>query len=158
MREVANYVRALDYGLARIEEIPVSLRLIREMHAVLMEGVRGQHPGRGEFRQRQNWIGAAGTPLPEATYVPPPPAEMLTALDRLEKYLHAPSELPPLIRLALVHYQFEAIHPFLDGNGRIGRLLISLLLTTEGLLSQPLLSLSAYFERRRSAYYDRLLA
>ena len=158
VREVFNYVKALEYGLECLNTLPVSLRLIREMHRLLMEGVRGEEMTRGEFRQRQNWIGPPGCTLMEATFVPPPVAEMHEALDQFEKYLHARSDLPPLIRLALVHYQFEAIHPFLDGNGRIGRLMLTLLLCAEGFLPQPLLYLSAYFERRRQEYYDLLSA
>ena len=158
VREVANYVQALEYGLKRLQELPVSLRLIREIHAKLMEGVRGDHLTPGEFRRSQNWIGPPGCTLADATFVPPPPTQMMEALGAFEKFLHAPSPLPPLIRLALGHYQFEVVHPFLDGNGRIGRLLISLLLCHEGLLSQPLLYLSAFFERHRPEYYSRLLA
>lgn len=157
VREVANYVHALEYGLGRIKELPVSLRLIREMHERLMQGVRGEYMTPGEFRRSQNWIGPPGCLLKDAVFVPPPVDEMMETLGDLEKYLHMPSELPPLIRLALIHYQFEAIHPFLDGNGRVGRLLLTLLLCTEGLLSQPLLYLSAYFERYRRDYYNLLL-
>lgn len=157
VREVRNYVRALEHGLQRISEFPLSLRLIRELHAVLLEGVRGDHHTPGEFRRSQNWIGPAGCTLNEATFVPPPPTELSGCLDEFEKYIRAPSRLPPLVRSALIHYQFEAIHPFLDRNGRIGRLLITLLLCIEGLLPQPLLYLSAYFEANRQAYYDHLL-
>jgi Fic family protein len=157
VQEVANYVRALEYALKRINELPLSLRLIRELHEILLSGVRGEHYTPGEFRRSQNWIGPPGCTLMEATYVPPPTPEMMESLGDLEKYLHSTSGLPPLIKIALVHYQFEAIHPFLDGNGRIGRLLISLLLCHEGLLAQPLLYLSAFFERRRTEYYRRLL-
>ena len=157
-REVYNYVRALDYGLGRVNTLPISLRLIREVHAQLMEGVRGEIMTPGEFRRGQNWIGPAGCTLETAPYVPPPVEKMLLALDALEKFIHAPSDLPPLTRLGLIHYQFEAIHPFLDGNGRVGRLLISLLLSQWELLPRPLLYLSAYFERNRSEYYERLRA
>ncbi|HEY6139931.1 MAG TPA: Fic family protein [Thermoanaerobaculia bacterium] len=157
VREVSNYVAALDHGFARLQELPVSLRLIREMHAKLLSGVRGESSDPGEFRSAQNWIGKPGTKIEDATYVPPPVAEMDIALDAFEKFLHADSHLPALIRLALVHYQFEAIHPFLDGNGRMGRLLITLLLHTERLLEQPLLYLSAFFEQHRDAYYAHLL-
>jgi len=159
VREVANYVRALEYGLKRLGELPLSLRLIREIHEQLMGDVRGGGMDRtpGEFRRSQNWIGPPGCVLANAIFVPPPIEEMDQALGDLEKYLHAPSDLPPLVRLALIHYQFEAIHPLLDGNGRIGRLLISLLLQTEALLPHPLLYLSAYFEHHRSEYYRRLL-
>ncbi len=157
VHEVRNYVQALEYGIARLKELPLSLRLIREMHEHLMKGVRGETQTPGEFRVTQNWIGPPGCTLMEATFVPPPVEEMNDALDKFEKYLHSDSELPPLIRLALIHYHFEAIHPFVDGNGRIGRLLISLLLCSEGLLPQPLLYLSAYFEKNRSDYYRLLL-
>ncbi|MEJ5349869.1 MAG: Fic family protein [Desulfosoma sp.] len=157
VREVLNYVNALEYGLKRLTTLPVSLRLIRELHERLMAGVRGGHTTPGEFRRTQNWIGPPGCTLNEATFVPPPPAEMHAALDALEKYLHREDDYPPLIRLGLVHYQFEAIHPFVDGNGRIGRLLLSLLLVQWDLLPLPLLYLSAYFHRHRQAYYDLLL-
>ena len=157
-REVYNYVRALDYGLKRVATLPISLRLIRELHKHLMEGVRGEILTPGEFRRSQNWIGPAGSTLETAPFVPPPVDEMNAALGVLEKFIHAPSDLPPLTRIGLIHYQFEAVHPFLDGNGRVGRLLISLLLCQWGLLSQPLLYLSAFLERRRSEYYERLLA
>lgn len=158
VREVHNYVRALEYGLERVNTLPVSLRLIRELHERLMEEVRGEAATPGEFRRSQNWIGAPNSTLNQATYVPPPVPEMNAALDAFEKYVHSAETHPPLIRLALIHYQFEAIHPFLDGNGRIGRLLISLLLVNWKLLPLPLLYLSAYFERHRQTYYDHLLA
>jgi Fic family protein len=157
VKEVHNYVKALDYGLERLKSLPVSLRLIREIHARLMAEVRGKHLTAGEFRRSQNWIGPAGSTLENAPYVPPPVDDMLQALDQLEKCLHAPSDLPPLARAGLVHYQFEAIHPFMDGNGRVGRLLVILLLYEWGLLPQPLLYLSAYFDANRQEYYDRLL-
>ena len=155
--EVLNYVRALEYGLQRLDTLPVSLRLIRELHERLMEGVRGERTTPGEFRSSQNWIGAPGSTLNEAEFVPPPPPEMRTALDAFEKYLHEEDGQPELARLAFIHYQFEAIHPFLDGNGRIGRLLLSLLLVHWGLLPLPLLYLSAFFERHRDQYYDSLM-
>jgi cell filamentation protein, protein adenylyltransferase len=158
VKEVHNYVRALEYGLKRLETLPISLRLIRELHAQLMEGVRGEHLTPGEFRRTQNWIGPAAITLQAATFVPPPVPEMQQALAAFEDFLHRENELPPLVRLALVHYQFEAIHPFLDGNGRVGRLLVSLLLCAWNLLPEPLLYLSAYFESNRHAYYDHLLA
>lgn len=157
-REVANYVKAMEYGLARLEHLPLSLRLLRELHERLMDRVRGEHMTPGEFRRSQNWIGPPGCTLNEAVYVPPPVEAMEQSLAEFETYLHAPSPLPLLIRLAVIHYQFEAIHPFLDGNGRIGRLLITLLLCAEGALKQPLLYLSAYFERHREEYYRLLLA
>lgn len=158
VREVHNYVTALDYGIMRLNSLPVSLRLIRELHQRLMEGVRGDIWTPGEFRQSQNWIGAAGSTLETASYVPPPVDEMVEALGNLERFIHAPTDLPPLARVGLIHYQFEAIHPFLDGNGRVGRLLISLLLSQWKLLPQPLLYLSGYFEKNRSEYYNLLLA
>jgi Fic family protein len=158
VREVYNYARALEYGLDRLQSLPLSLRLIREIHAQLMEGVRGEHRTPGEFRRSQNWIGPPGCNLENATFVPPPVPQMKQALDAFEEFLHAPSDLPPLARLGLVHYQFEAIHPFLDGNGRIGRLLITLLLCADNLLAEPLLYLSAYFDSHRQDYYDLLLA
>jgi Fic family protein len=158
VREVYNYVKALEYGLERLHNLPLSLRLIREIHARLMEGVRGEHQTPGEFRRSQNWIGPPGCTLNEATFVPPPVPEMHRALDAFEEYLHQTPSLPPLVRLGLIHYQFEVIHPFLDGNGRIGRLLVTLLLCTWNLIPEPLLYLSAYLEAQRQDYYDRLLA
>jgi len=158
VREVHNYVRALEYGLQRLNTLPVSLRLLREVHQRLMEGVRGHQATPGEFRHTQNWIGPAGCSLNDAPFVPPPVEEMHAALHALEQYLHAEDNLPPLIRLALIHYQFEAIHPFIDGNGRIGRLLISLLSVHWDLLPLPLLYLSAFFEKHRQDYYNLLMA
>lgn len=158
MREVLNYVRALEYGLERLETLPVSKRLIRELRERLMDGVRGEHSTPGEFRRRQNWIGAPHCTLNEAEFVPPPVTEMQGALDALETYLHSEGDYPPLVRLAFIHYQFEAIHPFVDGNGRIGRLLSSLLLVHWKLLLLPLLYLSASFEQHRQDYYDLLRA
>jgi len=157
VREVQNYVRAMEYGLKRLGDLPLSLRLIRELHAILMEGVRGERATPGEFRQSQNWIGPPGCTLNDATFVPPPVTEMREALDHLEEFLHADTELPPLVELALIHYQFETIHPFLDGNGRIGRLLIALFLCQRGILTKPLLYLSAFFEHHRQEYYQYLL-
>ena len=156
-QEVHNYVTALDYGLKRLDTLPVSLRLIRELHEQLLQGVRGDMWTPGEFRRTQNWIGPAGSTLETAPYVPPPVDEMMAALHDFEQYIHAVSDLPPIVRIGLIHYQFEAIHPFLDGNGRVGRLLIILLLCQWGLLSQPILYLSNYFEKYRSEYYTRLL-
>jgi len=163
VREVYNYVRALEYGLERVKTLPVSLRLIREIHAKLMDGVRGGNLTPGEFRRsdllsKSNWIGSIGSTPSTAAYVPPPVDEMNAGLDQLEKFIHAGSEIPALVRAGLVHYQFEAIHPFLDGNGRIGRLLMILLLSEWNLLLQPLLNLSVYFERYRQEYYDLLLS
>ena len=157
VKEVQNYVRAMEYGLKRLNELPLSLRFIRELHGTLMERVRGEHATPGEFRLSQNWIGTSGATLNEATFVPPPVTEMQECLDHLEKFLHAKTKLPPLVQSALVHYQFEAIHPFLDGNGRIGRLLSTLLLCQRNVLSKPLLYLSAFFEKNRQEYYELLL-
>ena len=158
VREVHNYVLALDYGLERLKTLPVSLRLIREIHAKLMEGVRGGNLTPGKFRKTQNWIGPAGSTIETAIYVPPPMDEMQSALNDLEKFIHADTEIPTLARAGMIHYQFEAIHPFLDGNGRVGRLIIMLLFHEWNVLSQPLLNLSAYFEHYRQEYYDHLLA
>jgi len=156
VHEVHNYVRALEYGLERLQDLPLSLRLIREVHALLMEGVRGETQTPGEFRRSQNWIGAPGAMLADASYVPPPIPEMWEALDALEKFLHESTTIPPLVRIGLIHYQFEAIHPFLDGNGRVGRLLITLLLCAWDILPTPLLYLSPYFESHRDMYYALL--
>jgi Fic family protein len=156
--EVRNYVRALQVGLQRLQALPISSRLFRELHACLLEGVRGEEWTPGEFRRSQNWIGPPGSTLQTAVMVPSPVEAMQRTLGQLEQYIHAGEDLPPLVRLALIHYQFEVIHPFLDGNGRVGRLLISLLLCAWELLPQPLLYLSAYFEAHRQAYYDHLLA
>jgi Fic family protein len=158
VREVLNYVHALEYGVERLQTLPVSLRLFRELHERLMAGVRGDHATPGEFRRSQNWIGPPGCTLRDASYVPPPVEEMQHALYALESYLHENTTYPPLIRLGLIHYQFEAIHPFLDGNGRIGRLLIVLLMIHWRVLPLPLLYLSAYFHRHRETYYDLLMA
>ena len=162
--EVVNYVRALNQGIRRLAELPLSLRLIREIHAELMRGVRGDGKAPGEFRVTQNWIGAQGAGLANATFVPPPVSDMKDALDNFEKFLHQRREhperahLPVIIECALIHAQFETIHPFLDGNGRLGRLLIALLLHERGVLSQPLLYLSLYLKGNRLEYYDRLSA
>ena len=158
IREVANYVRALEHGLRRYNELPVCLRLIKEIHKTLLTGVRGEEGRPGEFRNRQNYIGNPGQPIETARFVPPPANDTLKALDDLEEYIHAPADLPFLIQMSLIHYQFEAIHPFIDGNGRVGRLLIPLLLCERKFLPHPLLYLSAFFERNREAYADCLLA
>lgn len=157
VREVANYVAALEHGLKRLKEIPTCLRLIRELHLRLLRGVRGNTRRPGEFRNIQNFIGQHDLPIGEARYVPPPPTYVSQCLDAFEHSLHADSSLPPLVRIAMIHYQFEAIHPFEDGNGRIGRLMLPLLLCEIKLLPHPLLHLSAYFERYREEYYDHLL-
>ncbi len=158
VNEVINYVRAINYGLKRLDELPVSVRLIREIHQELMQGVRGGHLTPGELRTTQNWIGPSGCTLTEATFVPPPPHEIPQALSDLERFLNAKDDIPVLIRVGLAHAQFETIHPFLDGNGRIGRLLITFLLVEKRLLSRPVLYLSYYFKRHRAEYYDRLQA
>jgi Fic family protein len=157
LREVRNYIDALEHGLARLDDLPLSLRFVRELHERLMQGVRGAHVTPGEFRRSQNWIGPPGSTLATATYVPPPIDEMTRALADWELFLHDRTSLPDLVQCALMHEQFEAIHPFLDGNGRVGRLLITLFLTERGRLTQPLLYLSAYIEAHRSEYYDALL-
>jgi Fic family protein len=155
LREVGNYVLALEYGLKRLKTLPLSLRLVRELHQKLMTGVRGDHATPGEFRRSQNWIGRPGCTLAEASYVPPPPDTLLEHLGKWEEFLHDES-VPPLAHAAMMHYQFEAIHPFLDGNGRVGRLLITLCLCARGVLPEPLLYLSAFFEATRRDYYDGL--
>jgi len=156
VEEVSNYVAAMQHGLRRLQGgFPLSLRLIREIHAILLRGGRGANKTPGEFRRSQNWIG--GTRPGNASFVPPPPAEMMEALDRFERFLHDDKHgLPLLVEAGLVHVQFESIHPFLDGNGRLGRLLITLLLCAKGALKQPLLYLSLYFKTHRSQYYDHL--
>ena len=156
--EVVNYVRAMNHGLERLKEFPLSLRLIREIHRELLEGVRGQNREPGEFRKTQNWIGPTGCTPVDAVFVPPPPHEMNEALGNFEKFLHMESPLPALIHCGLAHAQFETIHPFLDGNGRVGRLLITFLLCHREILSRPLLYLSHHFKRHRTEYYDRLMA
>jgi len=155
--EVSNYAKALQHGIKRLAELPVSLRFIRELHQQLLKGVRGADQRPGEFRDVQNYIAPTGSPITAARYVPPPVAQMKTALAALEKFLHTPANRPLLVDLALIHYQFEAIHPFRDGNGRVGRLLIPLLLAERKALPKPLLYLSAYFEDHRTQYSDLLL-
>ena len=156
--EVVNYVRAMNYGLKRLEELPVSVRLIREIHAELLKGVRGQHLTPGDIRTSQNWIGPVGCSLNEATFVPPPPHEVAKHLGDLEIFLHSDIQLPMLVRIGLAHVQFETIHPFLDGNGRVGRLLIAFLLCEQEILLKPVLYLSHYFKQHRQQYYDHLQA
>ncbi len=156
--EVINYVGAMNYGLKRLAELPVSIRLIKEIHARLLDGVRGGRLVPGELRTTQNWIGPAGASLGTATFVPPPPELLPDALGELESFIHRQDELPLLIRIGLVHAQFETIHPFLDGNGRAGRLLVTFLLTERNLLREPVLYLSHYFKQHRSSYYELLQA
>jgi Fic family protein len=156
--EVLNYVKAMNHGLQRLSDLPVSTRLIKEIHQKLLDGVRGGRLQPGELRTSQNWIGPGGAPLSMATFVPPPPHEVPAALGALEQFLHAKDDLPPLVRIALAHVQFETIHPFLDGNGRVGRLLITFLLVEQRILRHPVLYLSHFFKANRSEYYDRLQA
>ena len=157
VKEIINYVRAMEYGIKRLPELSISHRLIREIHGILMEGVRGEGATPGLMRTSQNWIGSPGCTLMDAIYVPPQVADMKQCFSDLEKYIHSNAQEPALIQCALVHYQFEAIHPFVDGNGRIGRLLITFMLLEKKLLSQPLLYLSDFFERHRDEYYKLLL-
>ena len=156
VKEVVNYVRAMNHGLKRLTELPVSVRLIREIHAELLKGVRGSHLTPGELRTSQNWIGPGGCTLNEATFIPPPPHELPQQLSELERFLHSDTGLPLLIDIGLAHAQFETIHPFLDGNGRIGRLLITFLLCERRALLKPVLYLSYFFKRHRQEYYDEL--
>jgi Fic family protein len=158
VNEVINYVAAMKHGLKRLKELPVSIRLFREIHQKLLDGVRGEKLTPGELRQSQNWIGPSGCTLNEATFVPPPPHEVPKALGDLETFLHGKSDLPLLIRIGLAHAQFETIHPFLDGNGRVGRLLITFLLCEQQALQKPVLYLSHFFKKHRQAYYDHLQA
>ncbi len=154
--DVINYIKATDYAIARLQELPLCNRLIKETHAVLMQGVRGQEKSPGEFRTSQNWIGGAGSTLKTARYIPPTAQDMEISMADLEKYIHSDDELDVLICIALIHYQFETIHPFLDGNGRIGRLLITLYLMQEGVLTTPALYISYFLKQNRVEYYDRL--
>ena len=158
VEEVVNYVAAMNHGLSRLDELPLSLRLIREIHARLMEGVRGADRAPGQFRRTQNWIGPAGCSLRDAAFVPPPPHEMGEALGEFEGFLHQADDVPVLVKCGLAHAQFETIHPFLDGNGRVGRLLITFLLCEREILQRPLLYLSVYLKAHRAEYYDRLMA
>jgi len=158
VREVTNYISALEHGLARLRALPVSKRLLCEVHGILLADVRGQERRPGEVRTSPNWIGSPDNRPETALFVPPDVDDMQRAFDDLERFIHESTNIPPLVKIALVHYQFETIHPFLDGNGRLGRLLVAFLLVEQELLPQPLLYLSAYFERRRSDYYDRLQA
>ena len=156
--EIVNYVSAMNYGLERLPEFPLSLRLIREIHGELLRSGRGASRRAGDFRDQQNWLGAGRVPIERATYVPPPVPEMRAALDEFERFLHDDHKLPDLIYVGLAHAQFETIHPFFDGNGRVGRLLITFLLLHRGALHRPLLYLSVYLKENRAEYYDRLTA
>ena len=154
--DVINYIRATEFALGRLKTLPLCNRLIRETHAVLLESVRGQEKNPGEFRYSQNWIGGQGSTLKNARYIPPNPEDMLTAMSDLENYINSDDTLDPLIQAALIHYQFETTHPFLDGNGRVGRLLITLFLMEKGILSTPALYISYYLKMNRIEYYDRM--
>ena len=155
LREVGNYVVALEHGISRLKNLPLCVRLTRELHEKLMTGVRGHNAAPGRFRTIQNWIGKPGSTIATASYIPPPPGEVEPCLAAWQKFLHE-STLPPLVTIALAHYQFEAVHPFLDGNGRVGRLFITLFLIERQILPTPLLYLSAFFEASRRDYYDSL--
>ena len=154
--DVINYIKASEFAIKRLQELPLCNRLIKETHAVLMEGVRGQEKNPGEFRYSQNWIGGQGSTLKNARYIPPNPEDMKEAISDLEKYMNAEDSLDPLVRAALIHYQFETIHPFLDGNGRVGRLLITLFLMEKKILTAPALYISYFLKRNRIEYYDRM--
>ncbi len=156
--EVVNYVRAMKLGLQRLPELPLSIRLIREIHAELMKGARGAHLSPGQLRQTQNWIGPPGSTIATASFIPPPPHDVPTLLGDIETFLHREDDVPLLIKIGLAHAQFETVHPFLDGNGRIGRLLITFLLCERNALKKPVLYLSHYFKQHRQEYYDRLQA
>lgn len=154
--EILNYIKAMGYGLRKLEELPFSLRLIKQIHEILLKGVRGEGRTPGEFRKTQNWVG--GATINTARFVPPPVHEVMRLLDNLEKFLHEPTHMPILIKTGLIHSQFETIHPFLDGNGRVGRLLITFYLCQQGILKRPLLYISEFFKMHRQEYYDRLNA
>ena len=154
--DVVNYIKATEFAIARLQTLPLCNRLIKETHAVLMEGVRGQEKNPGEFRYSQNWIGGQGSTLKNARYIPPSPDDMQNAMSDLEKYINVDDNLDALIRAALIHYQFETIHPFLDGNGRVGRLLITLFLMDKGILTTPALYISYFLKKNRVEYYDRM--
>ena len=156
--DVVNYVKAMNYGILRLNNLPLCLRLIREIHGILLEGVRGSDKSPGEFRKTQNWIGVAGCSLNNAAFVPPPAEEMLNCMSELESFFHDQTYIPALIKIAMIHAQFETIHPFLDGNGRVGRLLITFWLCQQKILAKPLLYLSYYFKQNRNEYYQRLMA
>lgn len=154
--DVVNYIKATEFALNRLHSLPLCNRLIKETHAVLMEGVRGQEKSPGEFRYSQNWIGGQGSTIRNARYIPPNPEDMQTAMSDLEKYMNGDDSMDPLIQAALIHYQFETTHPFLDGNGRVGRLLITLFLMEKGILSRPALYISYFLKMNRIEYYDRM--
>lgn len=157
VEEVVNYVKALNYGIKRLKTLPMGVRLIKEMHAILLDGARGSVKTPGEFKRSQNWIGPAGGTLHDALFIPPPPEESLQAMSDFEKYMHKPAVYSELVNCALLHYQFETIHPFLDGNGRVGRLLITLYLHWKGIIEKPIFYPSYYLKKHRVEYYDRLM-
>jgi Fic family protein len=157
IKEVINYIQAMNYGINRLQDIPMSNRLIKEIHEILIKGTRGNHKTPGEFRKTQNWLGPPGANLSEATFIPPPPDVLMDLLFKLEEFIHQKDEIPPLIKISLIHAQFETIHPFLDGNGRVGRLLITFYLYWKKILSRPLLYLSFYLKKNRIEYYDSLM-
>jgi len=158
VNEVVNYVDAMNYGIERLKELPVSVRLVREIHERLLKGVRGYHLTPGELRKTQNWIGPGGSTIRDAVFVPPPPHEVPAKLAQLEAFIHKDTTLPLLVKIGMVHAQFESIHPFLDGNGRVGRLLITFLLCEQAVLTKPVLYLSHFFKKNRQEYYERLQA
>jgi len=155
--EILNYRNALDYAVGYLQKKPLSINLVREIHSILLDSVRGKYKARGQFRTTQNYIGRPGTPIEQASYIPPPPEKVMELLSNLEKYINS-EEKDPLVQLAIVHAQFESIHPFLDGNGRVGRILIPLFLMEKKLLGSPVFYISAYLEAHRDTYYDRLSA
>jgi Fic family protein len=157
IKEVINYIKAMDYGMHRLTELPMCLRLIKEIHALLLKGVRGATKRPGEFRQSQNWIGPAGASLHEAIFVPPPQDMVDELMSNIEKFIHIDDNIPPLIKIAIIHAQFETIHPFLDGNGRTGRLIITFYLYWKKILEKPLLYLSFYLKKHKEEYYQRLM-
>lgn len=154
--EIVNYIKATNYAFKRLNDLPLCMRLIKETHAVLLSNVRGEEKMPGEFRKSQNWIGHAGSTLQNASFIPPAPSEMDICLSDLEKYMHEETAISNLIKIALIHYQFETIHPFLDGNGRMGRLLIVLFLKEQGLIEYPVLYLSYFFKKNKNKYYELL--
>lgn len=156
VEEVINYIKAMDYGVERLETLPMSLRLIKEIHRILLSGARGSNKTPGEFKRSQNWIGSSKSTIKTALFVPPAPKDTLKGMSDFENYLHLNSPYPEIINCGLLHYQFETIHPFLDGNGRVGRLLITLYLYWKGIIEKPILYVSYYFKKHRTAYYDHL--
>jgi len=157
IKEVVNYIKAMDYGIDRLKNLPLSNKLIKEIHKILISGTRGTFKTPGEFRKTQNWLGPQGANLSGATFVPPPPDTLIELMSNLENFIHGKDEIPPLIKISLIHAQFETIHPFLDGNGRVGRLLIAFYLFWKNILSRPLLYLSFYLKKNRIEYYEWLM-